>query len=229
MGVFISADLQHCTTVSTHWRLDSDRMLSAANGRSLAGATVVATLILLPYMLYLLLHQSTRALTQPGLLSFSVPETEPIVIGMADTIRYQLDTEEGAAEFAQLLPVGGHLVYATDENDLNAPPKAYSVTLFHQLKCLDIIRRQLLDIRTTNSTAMTRHCMNYLRQTILCHPNLRLESAKTNTGLASRQYDTVCRDWTALYEEVERNQKAFVVWKEENADQLEYNEAHPVT
>jgi hypothetical protein len=56
--------------------------------------------------------------------------------------------------------------------------------------------------------------MNYLRQTLLCRPNLRLESVEDEFGLSDRNfYGTVCRDWTAVYREAERNQVAYAGWK----------------
>ncbi|KAF5378252.1 hypothetical protein D9757_009145 [Collybiopsis confluens] len=125
-----------------------------------------------------------------------------------DAVRYNIRDNEAADEWANLLPPRGHIVYVDDTFTTN--PKAFTVTLFHQLKCLDIIRQEYVVVPPPQEpTHLARHCMNYLRQTILCRPNLRLEPAINEGGIAERNYDTVCHDWTRVYEEAERNQKAF--------------------
>jgi len=157
-------------------------------------------------------------------LFFSPPNVEPVALTVFNTVRYSLDTESGGEEFSQLLPTGGHVVYIADrrvgkdhdDEDFASGVKAYTVTLFHQLKCLDIIRQQLFnDAESNRSAVMSRHCINYLRQTILCSPNLRLESA-TSPGTVTETYETVCRDWTTLYEEAERNYRTFLVWRNQS-------------
>ena len=120
---------------------------------------------------------------------------------------YQYNTTEGAEEYARLLPSGGHTIFLDHGQSGGLTHSAvYTVTLFHQLKCLDIIRQQFAAI-TDGSPALVQHCLNYLRQIILCYPNLRLEPATNAAGNAMRGYDTVCRDWKVIYEEAERNHK----------------------
>jgi len=157
-----------------------------------------------------------RMSTAPGALSFRVPKAAPVAMSITDSVRYQLDTS-GAEDYAKLLPSGGHIVYIDDDDSQTIGPEPYTVTLFHQFRCLDIIRDSInqLSLESTPVSTMTRHCMNYLRQTILCQPNLRLESAKTSGGVAARTYDAVCRDWTPLYEEAERNHQAYLAWSAE--------------
>ncbi|KAH9929360.1 uncharacterized protein B0H18DRAFT_873804, partial [Fomitopsis serialis] len=134
------------------------------------------------------------------------------------TSHYQYDTAEGAAEFAALLPHSGHLVYldGPQASSSASVPQAYTVTLFHQLKCLDIVRAQYAD-PTDARLPLTNHCLNYLRQTILCHPNTRVEPAINSEGTAVRGYDTVCRDWTKVYEEAEKNVEAHRAWRNATA------------
>ncbi|KAJ6450729.1 hypothetical protein C8R47DRAFT_956351, partial [Mycena vitilis] len=85
----------------------------------------------------------------------------------------------------------------------------YTVTLFHQLRCIGIIRAQYKLAPDAPISSRTEHCLNYLRQTILCKPNFRLESVDNEFGHTDHSYETVCRDWTALYREAERNQMAY--------------------
>ncbi|KAI0258512.1 hypothetical protein BC834DRAFT_911147 [Gloeopeniophorella convolvens] len=141
-------------------------------------------------------------------LSFVVPPSEPVLMRITESARYDIDTALGAEEFERLTPDSGHVVHISDSSE--ADPKPYTVTLFHQLKCLGIIRDAYMGLgKQEQPGTLARHCMNYLRQTILCRPNTRLESVKLERGAASRDYETVCLDWTKIYEEAERNQQAY--------------------
>ncbi|KAJ7771234.1 hypothetical protein B0H14DRAFT_2539093 [Mycena olivaceomarginata] len=144
-------------------------------------------------------------------LSFAVQLNEPVVMRITSSAHYQFDTEEGAAEYAKLLPSGGHTVHIMNER--TGLMETYTVTLFHQMKCLDILRDEYLKVVAgAVPSFLTRHCMNYLRQSILCRPNLRMESVKNTVGTAIRDYEAVCLDWTKIYEEAEQNYAAFRVW-----------------
>ena len=141
---------------------------------------------------------------------------------IAASTHYTIDTAEGAEEWARILPPSGHLVYLPSPSSLsssftNVTLKPYTVTLFHQLKCLDIIRKQYLlpppPIEPISKE--TVHCMNYLRQSLLCQPSLTLEvSVDSETKASTSGYETVCRDWSAVYEEAERNHVAYVGWNQ---------------
>lgn len=142
-----------------------------------------------------------------------MPFGDEVALRIITAKRYSLD-EDGDEEWAKILPAGGHLVHIA--TDVSVAPEPHTVTLFHQLKCLEIIRTQFKSSPNTPISPHTQHCMNYLRQTLLCRPNLRLESVEDEFGLSDRNfYDTTCRDWTAVYGEAERNQAAFGHWKEE--------------
>jgi len=87
-------------------------------------------------------------------------------MSIGDTVRYQLSDAFAAEEYARLMPSGGHLVYVNDLHESPARPtrsdveekmgpKSYTVTLFHQLKCLDIIRHALTDDKLESPTLLT--------------------------------------------------------------------------
>ncbi|KAH7919344.1 hypothetical protein BV22DRAFT_1040983 [Leucogyrophana mollusca] len=134
-------------------------------------------------------------------LSFNVRTGDPVAMTVYDSTHYQLD-DDGAADYAMLMPSGGHTVHIADSP--GSSPKPYTVTLFHQLKCLEIIHREYLAAPSSFPPILS-HCMNYLRQTIICRPNLRLESAQSAAASVDKEYETVCRDWTQVYAEAERN------------------------
>lgn len=147
--------------------------------------------------------------------SFSVEFDEHVAMRIVDSAYYDIDTEEGDQEWAQLLPAHGHTVHIADEDGV---PRVHTVSLFHSLKCLDIIRQQF--ITTTVQTPpppLIRHCLQYLRLTLLCQPHLWLEPTRDLEGHAVRDYDAVCRDWTLIYDEVERNQRSYNDWAKMNS------------
>ncbi|KAI9461089.1 hypothetical protein HD554DRAFT_1525678 [Boletus coccyginus] len=135
-------------------------------------------------------------------LSLSVSFGDPVAIRVDKTAHYSLESDEGKAEFDALIPHGGHTVVLPDPR--NGKPVTYTVTLLHQLKCLGIIRDNYNSREPPSQ--LTKHCMNYLRQSTLCNINTRIEHSVKPKGNAVRGYDAVCRDWTKLYDEVERIQ-----------------------
>ncbi|KLO16599.1 hypothetical protein SCHPADRAFT_822981, partial [Schizopora paradoxa] len=142
--------------------------------------------------------------------AFNVEFGDPVALRISSTAHYTLDDDD---EWSRIIPPGpkGHLVYIRDSADpLKIRP--YTVTLFHQLKCLDILRRQfnlLIKESASQMRPLARHCMSYLRQIILCRPNIWLESTRGSRATGSRAYDIVCQDWTRVYEEAEANRKAY--------------------
>ncbi|KAJ7578715.1 hypothetical protein C8J56DRAFT_968898 [Mycena floridula] len=180
-------------------------------------ARAIQLWIVVGSVLFLGLGYSSFALFQKesriaGSLTFEVPQRDPVGMFISYSSHYQVDTEEGAQEFAHLLPESGYLVHLQDEEDPTRS-KPYTVALFHQLKCLDLIRQQYIGPEDGPILPFTRHCLNYLRQSILCCPNLRIESAKNTDGTANRFYDTACHDWTATYEAADNNHNQFLAWK----------------
>jgi len=120
-----------------------------------------------------------------------VPE-EPVAIYIDDTVHYQVSGEQASVQWQSLLPATGHLVH--DNNHL-----PQTVAMFHQLECLDNLRKAFFG---KNVTAETRKCFNYLQQSVLCHSDRRLESirwvGKANVISVAGYWK--CRNWEALYQ-----------------------------
>lgn len=93
-------------------------------------------------------------------------------MSVEETTRYQLDTPDGIAEWASLIPPGGHLMRAWDGTEV----QTFTVAMFHQLRCLDIIRNDYVRQRRS---PLLKHCVNYLRQSILCLADNHLEHVRT--------------------------------------------------
>ncbi|KAH9484724.1 hypothetical protein JR316_0001624 [Psilocybe cubensis] len=118
------------------------------------------------------------------------------------TSHYRIDEPDANEEYSRLLPSGGHLVHYPD-SDGNM--KEYTVTIFHQLKCLNIVREAYLNDASQPISRFTRHCMTYLRQSLLCNLNIGLENTVNAAASVSRTYNALCFDWTKVYAEAEKN------------------------
>ena len=107
-----------------------------------------------------------------------------------NTKHYDIASPNAANEYASLLPLSGHLVHIDN--------KTYTVAMFHQLACLDTIRRSYL---SGTVDRQVEYCMNYLRQSISCQADLRIESVRRDVSphiVGFPGYYT-CRDWEAVY------------------------------
>lgn len=113
-----------------------------------------------------------------------------------DTVHYQLDAVFDH-EWDALSPPNGTFGYTES-------CEPYSIAMFHQLRCLDLIRR---DFRKTKNTGVmsrsphARSCLNYLRTASLCHADTHLESFTEEDNTEFTHW-YVCRDWTAAYGQV---------------------------
>lgn len=152
------------------------------------------------------LQDTAKLIFHPPLL-----HSEPVGIHLFDTSQYQLLGVQGGIDYARLTPSDGYVVHIS-EGSGHQNPSPFTVTMLHQLKCLEIYRSEYAKEPAATPTKLLRHCMNYLRQTILCQSNLRLESVRSDKGQSAKQYDTVCRDWAKVYEEVKQNQVAYMTW-----------------
>ncbi|OSX65733.1 hypothetical protein POSPLADRAFT_1038358 [Postia placenta MAD-698-R-SB12] len=138
------------------------------------------------------------------------PITVPRVLMASDaSTHFQLTTAAGIAEWVALVP-GNGLVHL-------GPHRApYTVAMLHELRCLDIVRDAMVHgLRSGNMTDaqvdLGRHCLNYLRQMVLCRGDLQLEPflAPSHYKPIDLYGTYVCRDWGAVYREVEQNQREY--------------------
>jgi len=101
---------------------------------------------------------------------------------------------------------------------LGADNRTFAVSLYHQEHCLLYFHTELADRRRSDATqrqdkrAHHQHCLNYLRQQALCHPDLTLEPGDFTT----RDFDVervgqthMCRDFETAWD---RNTESWVEW-----------------
>ena len=88
--------------------------------------------------------------------------------------------------------------------------------MYHERHCLRMLWHALNPEATQGnlevSNAHAQHCLNYLRQMILCESNMRLEPLVDGEKTDGLGLEHTCRDWTVLYDYAEENYKG---WPEE--------------
>jgi len=144
----------------------------------------------------------------PRIWPIAWPEKD-VLIPIHDTVRYQLDTEDGAAEWGASSP-GNGMVY------LGKQCRPFTPSMFHQIRCLDHLRKAFVDVRSRNGSAtpqdaidadsdLTQHCLNYLRQMVYCRSHPYLDPV-LGYPVSNAHPDTdQCRDWSVVYQELQRN------------------------
>ncbi|KAI0739367.1 hypothetical protein C8Q80DRAFT_1075562, partial [Daedaleopsis nitida] len=121
-----------------------------------------------------------------------------VLLQLDNWTRYKLDSPE---PWKALFP-GGGVVH------LGAERTPYTVSMLHQLRCVDAIREQLTRTRGGCDIEPTRHCLNYLRQTLMCRPDIYLDSYQYlhKVNPAEPFPTRKCKNWTLVYEIVKDNQ-----------------------
>lgn len=123
---------------------------------------------------------------------------------------FELDSPSGIAEWSAVVP-GGGLIH------LGEYKQPYMTSVMHQLRCLDILREELVRERINESdepSYLSRHCLNYIKQMILCRGDTNLEPFQYPNQNDPIDMEGIyeCRDWGAVYREVERNQAEHAQW-----------------
>ncbi|KAF8157308.1 hypothetical protein K438DRAFT_1687140 [Mycena galopus ATCC 62051] len=134
---------------------------------------------------------------------WEIPSAQNVAMLMEETRSYPMDGGANARE-----------IWATTTSKgfgyvrLGAEHRAFAVSMFHQLHCMRLIHAALAGQYDEASHWHMQHCLNYIRQMILCSPNLTLEPA----DILSRDYEAdrtgathVCEDWSAMYRGAEKN------------------------
>lgn len=115
-------------------------------------------------------------------------------MNIEDTVHYGIFEPAADMEWAELVPNGG-LVEVNNET--------YTIALFHQLGCLDVVRRALRDRLTYKAGELERHCLNYLRQTLVCRSDIHVEVLGGPLSHTEAIQDTfICNDWESVYNSV---------------------------
>jgi len=185
---------------------------------SFLAANILLTVLILS-------HSSRLRLTQPYLREYSyIGSDYPLWFGerpklaeltFEETVHYSLDGPNADVEWGTLRDDKRHGGYVR----LGSPRRVFAVAMFHQLHCINTLRRGL--IRSDDEEVPfehMHHCFSYLKQSFLCAADSTLEPY----DFLAVDYDTqpvghtrVCKDWSALYDAVDVNYQEWIDWREE--------------
>ncbi|KAI0815993.1 hypothetical protein BC628DRAFT_31511 [Trametes gibbosa] len=145
--------------------------------------------------------------------AWPLPPLQTAHLAHEDSFHYDLDTDLGIAEWNATLPRGGAVLH------LGPKRSPFTLSLFHQLRCLNIVRDVVVQVHqdpisaaTRRSSRLVEHCMNYLRQTVVCRGDLRLETVRAypSTKVTVSDVTHTCKDWSAVYKAAEDNYDDYV-------------------
>src|SRR6266403_788721 len=113
----------------------------------------------LPFFSFLAIHTHSRWIRMyaKAYVGSDHPRTwdigylPPILMNIEPTKHYQLSGYNADSEWAALAPHNGIL-------HLGPYRQPYSISLFHQLRCLDIIRRDTVESLPPEDGKLSRHC-----------------------------------------------------------------------
>ncbi|KAK0460962.1 uncharacterized protein EV420DRAFT_1762297 [Desarmillaria tabescens] len=141
--------------------------------------------------------------------SWQIPALDPILMAFEDSVHYGIHGSVAKAEWDSLVP-GDGLIYLEEQGS----ERPFMISMFHELRCLGIIRDGLLarwkdvdnPLPSEETPAVIRHCVNYLRQMIICRCDIAVESLMEmpSTGYPDLY---LCKDWSAVYDEAVKNQQ----------------------
>ena len=121
------------------------------------------------------------------------------------TVHYALNGSDADEEWSALVPPSaGHGAIHLGPNR-----RSFAVTMMHTLHCLDKMRLSIFAKPTGNGDMRhIEHCTNYVRELILCAADAQLEPVD------NPHVPRVCRDWNAVYAQMERLVASFEAQKQ---------------
>lgn len=144
--------------------------------------------------------------------NWPLPPLDDIHMPREDSVHYTFDKPLGVAEWKAMLPSGDGLLR------LGQSGEVFSIGLFHQLRCLDIVREAVVDVFAHPEKAtmeedaqppLVQHCMDFLREMVLCHADMTTLNVKVvhpGRGHVKDSDNThQCKDFSALFAAAEEN------------------------
>lgn len=119
-----------------------------------------------------------------------------------DSLHYPMSGPLADEEWSTVMPATGPVLA------LGAQKRPFTVSMLHELHCLDVLRRTM--VARAGPSEEARACMNYVRQMVMCRADLTLENVRGPWGGhdVDQTAAHVCRDWSAVYNAIEQVQRA---------------------
>ncbi|KAL2062558.1 hypothetical protein VTL71DRAFT_6824 [Oculimacula yallundae] len=121
-----------------------------------------------------------------------------------------------------LVPIGAGYVRVPNPRQFNLPPsevledngpgyaELYQASVVHQLHCMGVLRDYTRAYETglpppRGGNMHVRHCIEYLRQIILCNADTTLEQTNAEGAFTAQDAVHQCRDWNLVKAFLEEN------------------------
>jgi hypothetical protein len=145
-----------------------------------------------------------------------------VAMTLQESVHFSVNASSIIADLAWSTTTAG--IFRSGHGFVRMGPRreAFLVSAIHQMHCLRVFQHELLgvkgDVILSDLPGHFRHCLNYLRQTILCAAAGSLE-----TGDAmQRDWEVdriagsmVCENWESIFEEVDQNSEYWEEWRRE--------------
>ncbi|KAI0722491.1 hypothetical protein C8Q76DRAFT_691264 [Earliella scabrosa] len=136
-----------------------------------------------------------------------LPPANPVALVVEDPIHLPITGPDAREEWASYTPKGfGYL-------RLGPEHRAFTITMFHEYHCLRLFRFALAGDTRPRTRSHFAHCLNYIRQMVLCAPDLTLEpydALERNFDVERSGATHVCEDWNQVYDEMSKNWEDWV-------------------
>lgn len=151
--------------------------------------------------------------------SYPVGPLDHVAMTLYESVHFALNKTDASAgndwDHLAVIPRGHGRVH------LGPMKRTFVVVMYHQMHCLAMIHRALVafDDPTWKQVAdehHIRHCLDYLRQGILCGAADSLEEGdfmQSDMELGRVGDTLICEDWEKVYEELYHNQAQWMEWK----------------
>ncbi|KAG9309358.1 hypothetical protein JVU11DRAFT_10594 [Chiua virens] len=130
-------------------------------------------------------------------------EVQNVIMFPEDMVHYPIDGDDALEQWETQFPTHGDGWVCLGPERSN-----FALTMYHKLHCLGRLRLALEQgaNRTYEVHAEhVQHCLNYLRMMTLCRADVTLEPVLDSHLTVDLTQPHLCRDWTQVYKEAERN------------------------
>lgn len=142
---------------------------------------------------------------------------EAVAMTLHESVHFALNASDTESQLEwEALPKGPKIVGRTH---LGPEHRLFVLVFGHQLHCLWKLQQALLDYDSDQPQATyhhAQHCLNYLRQTLMCDPAHTLEMGDFLSAdyEKDRMGDTlVCRDWSKANSVLEEYHERWLEWR----------------
>ncbi len=138
----------------------------------------------------------------PERFDSELPPSNPVALVVEDPVHYPVQGPAALQEWASSSPGGVFYIRLGPEH------RTFALSMMHELHCLRNMRAALGGARDRRRgpdvQAHFTHCLQYLRQFVLCEPDLTLEPPDVLEwdfagGVKVPESVHVCKDWEQVY------------------------------